>query len=80
MKHKDLVDSITILFLSLIVACCVIYPLKFYRTKKELDRTIKENIELKQEVDELEKENYKLNFEKSLERTCGLQSVQCDNE
>ena len=80
MKRKDLIEFITIVFLSVSVVCGMIYPFKFYYTKQELDKTIKENIKLKQEIDELEKENYKLNFEKSLERMCGLQSVQCDDE
>lgn len=52
----------------------------FIKIENELEASIKENIELKQQIEELEKENHKLNFEKSLERTCGLQSVQCDDE
>ena len=80
MKRKEVIEIITISLLTMTIVCGIIYPLKFYVTKQELNKITKENIELKQEIKELEKENYTLNFEKSLERTCGLQSVQCDNE
>lgn len=75
MKSSERIMMVLSIFIFILMSI-----IGFIKIENELESTIKENIELKQQIDDLEKENHKLNFEKSLERTCGLQSVQCDDE
>lgn len=80
MRKKDIAIMAVSLLLTLSCFLGFIYPFRVSKLSNELYSTKQENIELKERVEELEKENNKLNFEKSLERTCGLESVECGNE
>ena len=81
MKRREaIIEAIVVITISTLMTLGIIYPFKFLKLANELDSSRRETIELRRELELLEKENNKLNFEKSLERTCGLESVVCENE
>lgn len=80
MRKKNILIMGVSLLVTLFCFLGVIYPFRVSKLSTELYYAKEENVALKERVEELEEENNKLNFEKSLERTCGLQSVECGNE
>lgn len=80
MKRRETVIITILSILSIVSFLGIAYPFRVSKLRNELETIKQENIELRQELELLEKENYKLNFEKSLERTCGLEVVECEND
>ena len=80
MKRRETVIITILSILSVVSFLGIAYPFRVSKLRNELEIIKQENIELKQELELLEKENNKLNFEKSLERTCGLEVVDCEDD